>query len=105
MVRRQRLGLNLAFFHADLTDFTIGLKDEQSEFEGCDSSDLALIGGSVDSEEFDWDTEGKDSSLGLDRLWALAEVASSLMQAATAVAALLLVGLEDISYLSRTSVA
>ena len=57
----------------------------------------------MDSEEFDWDTEG-DSS-GLDRLWALAEVASSLMQAATAVAALLLVGLEDISYLSRTSVA
>ena len=43
MVRRQRLGLNLAFFHADLTDFTIGLKDEQSEFEGCDSSDLAWI--------------------------------------------------------------
>ena len=37
----------------------------------------------MDSEEFDWDTEGKDSSLGLDRLWALAEVASSLMQAAT----------------------
>jgi len=103
-VRRQRLGLNLAFFHADLTDFTIGLKDEQSEFEGCDSSVLALIGGSVDPEEFDWDTEG-DSSSGLDRLWALAEVASSLMQAATAVAALLLVGLEDISYLSRTSVA
>jgi len=102
-VRRQRLGLNLAFFHADLTDFTIGLKDEQSEFEGCDSSVLALIGGSVDSEEFDWDTEG-DSSSSLD-LWALAEVASSLMQAATAVAALLLVGLEDISYLSRTSVA
>ena len=45
----------------------------------------------MDSEEFDWDTEGTDSSLGLDRLWALAEVASSLMQAATAVAALLLV--------------
>jgi hypothetical protein len=43
MVRRQRLGLNLAFFHADLTDFTIGLKDEQSEFEGCDSSVLAWI--------------------------------------------------------------
>ena len=43
MVRRQRLGLNLAFFHADLTDFTIGLKDEQSDFEGCDSSDLAWI--------------------------------------------------------------
>ena len=42
----------------------------------------------MDSEEFDWDTEG-DSSLGLDRLWALAEVASSLMQAASAVAALL----------------
>ena len=59
----------------------------------------------MDSEEFDWDTEG-DSS-GLDRLWALAEVASSLMQAASAVAALLLVGLEDISYLSSrtTSVA
>ena len=55
----------------------------------------------MDSEEFDWDTEG-DSS-GLDRLWALAEVASSLMQAASAVAALLLVGLEDISYLSRTT--
>ena len=55
----------------------------------------------MDSEEFDWDTEG-DSS-GLDRLWALAEVASSLMQAALAVAALLLVGLEDISYLSRTT--
>ena len=59
----------------------------------------------MDSEEFDWDTEGKDSSLGLDRLWALAEVASSLMQAASAVAALLLVGLEDISYLSRTRLA
>ena len=56
----------------------------------------------MDSEEFDWDTEG-GSSLGLDRLWALAEVASSLMQAASAVAALLLVGLEDISYLSRTT--
>ena len=55
----------------------------------------------MDSEEFDWDTEG--DSLGLDRLWALAEVASSLMQAASAVAALLLVGLEDISYLSRTT--
>ena len=56
----------------------------------------------MDTEEFDRDTEG-DSSLGLDRLWALAEVASSLMQAASAVAALLLVGLEDISYLSRTT--
>ena len=35
MVRRQRLGLNLAFFNTDLTDFTIGLFDELSAFGCC----------------------------------------------------------------------